>query len=290
MIGVAGYAPITHWKLKKPGIPANFIYGNNQMKSGIVKHINRILEELPPGSPAYEATADLMGKFQEFFTQLQGAKAEEVESLLTEFTEVEQPLLEGLGKLVRKYHTQIQMVSNDVPIRLGEIAEHDMVNASERLAHIVTMTEKAANTTMELSETMIGAISERQPTNAACLEKIEAALAGAGLSPDAQQALQGAAEALRHQELEHVEHLQKLTDILMAQGYQDLTGQVVQKIVILLSSLEKELLELVMAFGKVQVERQKAPPGEVLEGPLSLEKKGRVSQDQADDLLNSLGF
>lgn len=260
------------------------------MSSGIIDHINKILSEFPEGSPGHKATLVLMEKFEEFFIQLQDAEAEEVERLLAEFINGDQPLLQSLGKLVRKFHTQKQIVSSDVSMRLGEIAEHDMVSASERLENIVSMTQNAAETTMGLAENMMEVITERQGAIAASLEKIEAGLAEEGTPAKVQEALREAEAALKSQAAEQEKHQETLTDILMAQGYQDLTGQVVQKIVNLLANLEKELLDLVKAFGTVQTKKEKTTSKGVLEGPLSQESKGRVSQDQADDLLKSFGF
>ena len=82
-----------------------------------------------------------------------------------------------------------------------------------------------------------------------------------------------------------------LTDIMMAQDFHDLTGQVVAKVVTLATELEDSLVKLLM---------QAAPPEQaqkveaaVLNGPV-VNPEGRtdVVKDQAevDDLLASLGF
>ena len=82
-----------------------------------------------------------------------------------------------------------------------------------------------------------------------------------------------------------------LTDIMMAQDFHDLTGQVVAKVVSLATELEDSLVKLLV---------QAAPPDQaqkvessVLNGPV-VNPEGRtdVVKDQAevDDLLASLGF
>jgi chemotaxis protein CheZ len=84
---------------------------------------------------------------------------------------------------------------------------------------------------------------------------------------------------------------QHLTDIMMAQDFHDLTGQVVQKVVSLATDLEDSLVKLLV---------QAAPPEQakkveevVLHGPV-VDPQGRtdIVQDQGevDDLLASLGF
>ncbi len=84
---------------------------------------------------------------------------------------------------------------------------------------------------------------------------------------------------------------QHLTDIMLAQDFHDLTGQVVTKVVALATELEDSLLKLLM---------QVIPPDQVhkvedafLNGPV-VNAEGRsdvvTNQEQVDDLLASLGF
>ncbi|GAP37537.1 protein phosphatase CheZ [Piscinibacter sakaiensis] len=83
---------------------------------------------------------------------------------------------------------------------------------------------------------------------------------------------------------------QHLTDIMMAQDFHDLTGQVVSKVVLLASELEDSLVKLLV---------QAAPPGagprveQALSGPV-VNPEGRTdvvsNQGEVDDLLASLGF
>jgi chemotaxis protein CheZ len=81
-----------------------------------------------------------------------------------------------------------------------------------------------------------------------------------------------------------------LTDIMMAQDFHDLTGQVIRKVVNLAQSLEEQLLHLLIE--STPPERKKAETVG-LEGPIvDPEKRTDVVADQAgvDDLLASLGF
>jgi chemotaxis protein CheZ len=82
-----------------------------------------------------------------------------------------------------------------------------------------------------------------------------------------------------------------LTDIMMAQDFHDLTGQVVAKVVNLANELESNLVKLLVQVVPPE-QREKVDPG-VLHGPV-VDAAGRtdVVQDQGevDDLLASLGF
>jgi chemotaxis protein CheZ len=82
-----------------------------------------------------------------------------------------------------------------------------------------------------------------------------------------------------------------LTDIMMAQDFHDLTGQVIRKVVTLAQNMEEQLLKLLIETTPPE-QRRKIDP-EKLEGPV-VKADGRddVVTDQAgvDDLLASLGF
>jgi len=82
-----------------------------------------------------------------------------------------------------------------------------------------------------------------------------------------------------------------LTEIMMAQDFHDLTGQVIRKVVELAQTLEDQLLKLLIEAHPVET-RKSAESGK-LEGPVvNAEGRSDVVTDQAgvDDLLASLGF
>lgn len=89
---------------------------------------------------------------------------------------------------------------------------------------------------------------------------------------------------------------QILTDIMMAQDFHDLTGQVIRKVVALAQSMEEQLVKLLLETTPPEQRKKiEAAPGstERLEGPIvKAEGRDDVVADQAgvDDLLASLGF
>jgi chemotaxis protein CheZ len=82
-----------------------------------------------------------------------------------------------------------------------------------------------------------------------------------------------------------------LTDIMMAQDFHDLTGQVVAKVVSLANDLEDSLVKLLVSVVPPE-QREKVDPN-VLNGPV-VNAEGRTdvvtNQGEVDDLLASLGF
>ena len=84
---------------------------------------------------------------------------------------------------------------------------------------------------------------------------------------------------------------QALTDIMMAQDFHDLTGQVVAKVVGLASELEDSLVKLLVKAAPAEAAHK--VESAVLNGPVvSFEGRTDVvaNQGEVDDLLASLGF
>jgi len=71
-----------------------------------------------------------------------------------------------------------------------------------------------------------------------------------------------------------------LTEIITTQSFQDITGQTIKKVILLVGEIEKELVGMVAAFG-LKTEA----------GPLAKEAvREMVSQSDVDDLLKDFGF
>jgi chemotaxis protein CheZ len=82
-----------------------------------------------------------------------------------------------------------------------------------------------------------------------------------------------------------------LMDIMMAQDFQDLTGQVIGKITSIAQSLEQQLVQVLVDFAPADVKREF--DNGLLNGPqINPEGNAEVvaDQGQVDDLLDSLGF
>ena len=83
----------------------------------------------------------------------------------------------------------------------------------------------------------------------------------------------------------------QLIEIVMAQDFQDLTGQVIKKAIDIVQSLESQLLCILIDAAPQEVRTEKADS--LLNGPV-IDGQGRddvvTSQEQVDDLLASLGF
>ena len=84
----------------------------------------------------------------------------------------------------------------------------------------------------------------------------------------------------------------RLTDIMMAQDFHDLTGQVIARVVQLAGQIEEQLLALLLQSAPASQAVAEPPPGELAGPVVNAEGRTDVVSDQAgvDDLLASLGF
>jgi len=170
-------------------------------------------------------------------------------------------------------------------ITLHRLAD-EIPDARDRLGYVARMTDAAATQVLNL-------VDEAQPRcEAAAGEATELSGRLASLSShaslgvgEARAALAEAATALAHQSEEHGHQAALLSRIMLAQDFQDLSGQVIKKVVGILDHAEHQLCQLLaQSEGPVA---PTAPPAR-LEGPQMPDKA--VAQEDVDDLLASLGF
>ncbi|MCI6796293.1 MAG: protein phosphatase CheZ [Succinatimonas sp.] len=203
-------------------------------------------------------------------------------------------LYNAVGSLTRDLHESLLKFTEDD--RLKTITNVEMPDASERLKTIINMTGEAANTTLDAVD--------------ACIPKIRDLVAVLeDLLPAWKELMKGQIDrntfvALCHKVDTLINKTQKgsddvssqLNSIMMAQGYQDLTGQMLQKVIGLVSEVEDKLVSFLVTFGSKDKNNQSRSDQDALapQGPAvtSLDKEAGVaaSQDDVDDLLASLGF
>jgi chemotaxis protein CheZ len=199
-------------------------------------------------------------------------------------------IFQQLGTLTRQLHDTLNMLGV-----LPDLKNHvdNLPDARSRLNYIATKTADAAEKVLNLVDT-----AKADQEHIADETRKLAAL----ISADPVKAVASGAVFNFVQDVESTTHRVDghLTDIMMAQDFHDLTGQVVAKVVRLANDLESQLLKLLM---------QAAPPEQAhkveaaltahqhieprLDGPV-VDAEGRTdvvaNQGEVDDLLASLGF
>ncbi|MGY6277689.1 protein phosphatase CheZ [Methylomonas sp. MgM2] len=205
----------------------------------------------------------------------------------------ETQLFKEIGRLTRQLHDT--MVSFSVDARIAAMTEHDIPDAKERLHYVITMTEQAADQTLTVVENLL-------PISQTLNEQVERLSSKWGRFLDREMPLAEfkamSAEMTEYfkQSRRDLVHVQSgLNDILMAQGFQDITGQIIRRVIELVQELEVSMVKLISVSGRKAAaseagEKPGELPGPVVPGVDDREGDVATSQVDVDDLLSSLGF
>ena len=197
-------------------------------------------------------------------------------------------LLTKLGQLTRTMHDSLGELGYDR--KLGAAAAK-IPDARERLAYVATMTERAAVRVMNATD-VARPIQQQLSRDAAALAERWRGVFAAEVGVEQFKALSAATlEYLEAVPKQTQETNAQLTEIVLAQDFQDLTGQVNKRISDLAHHLETELLALLLEY--MPEDHRPAGTEGLLNGPVvNAERTGDVvtTQAQVDDLLESLGF
>lgn len=194
---------------------------------------------------------------------------------------VDPAVFQQLGSITRLLHDTMQQLG--VMPKLQNAAD-GLPDARSRLNYIADKTAAAANkvlNSVDQAKAEHEAIANATRELAAKLTADPVRAVASGAVFNFVQSVEGHTASID----------QHLTDIMMAQDFHDLTGQVVKKVVTLASDLEDSLVKLLVQVVPPE-QREKVAP-EVLQGPV-VNPEGRTDvvadQGEVDDLLASLGF
>ncbi len=220
-----------------------------------------------------------------------------------------------VGALTRGLHEAIKSFSADVgdKLALDEQATEVLSDASDRLNHVIELTENNAHATMDRVDRSLSLVDVLDDQS----ERFKGLLSLVGQLEDEFEALNGVYDrtcTLRDESEKTVAELRELlTEIVVSQSVQDITGQLIRRVITLLTQVEGQLVKLIGMAATVeklsaidsnvesanaarepeQKQPAKAASGEVkAEGPQINKSSPDVAQnqDEVDDLLSSLGF
>ena len=172
-----------------------------------------------------------------------------------------------------------------------EKAAATIPDARDRLNYVATLTQQAAERVLNATEAAQPVV-EKMGSDAQHLAKQWDLLFEKKLDVPQFKDLVTQTHAYLHETPRQTKATNaKLIEIMMAQDFQDLTGQVIKKIIELTQNMEQQLLALLLENAPASVKAE--INSSLLNGPV-INAQGRTdvvtSQDQVDDLLESLGF
>lgn len=193
-----------------------------------------------------------------------------------------------IGHLTRKLHDTLHELGYDKTL---EKVAKTVPDTTDRLHYIATLTEQAAERVLNATEAA-KPIQDKIESNAKQLSQQWQRLMDKELDVDKFKELVMQTRGF----LDDVPNQTRATnaqlmEIVMAQDFQDLTGQVIKKVVDLAQQMEGWMLQLLLATTPEDKKSEVDPS--LLNGPV-INANGRTdvvtTQEQVDDLLESLGF
>ncbi|RZQ53015.1 protein phosphatase [Pseudoalteromonas phenolica] len=243
---------------------------------------------------------------KQLVTYLEQGEQDKADKLIIEAASKEQSeLFAEVGKLTRQLHESLKNFELDT--RISDLTTEALPDAKERLNYVMEMTENAANKTMDaveaslpLAQQLADDLSEIKPTWDRLMRRDIQLGEFKSLCHDLDKFMQ-CSQATTDELQGH------MTNVLMAQDYQDLTGQVIRRVIELVREVEDSLIHLLTVFGTAEEPQSKekenieevqiaeVDPADISgpEGPImNAESREDVvsNQDEVDDLLSSLGF
>jgi chemotaxis protein CheZ len=193
-----------------------------------------------------------------------------------------------LGSITREMHEALSVLGGN---QLHDIVD-EMPNARDRLAHVGKMTEEAANKVLNLVDAAKPECDDLAKRGVELSQSLARMAAAEELNVERARALMGVCGKFAERTAKFSENQANvLSDIMMAQDFQDLSGQVIKKVIDIITRTETQLVQLLVESSPQAVVTEEAAfTGEThqLQGPQVA--TAALAQDDVDDLLASMGF
>jgi chemotaxis protein CheZ len=194
-----------------------------------------------------------------------------------------------LGQMARQLHNTLHELGYD---KILETAANALPDAKDRLAYIASLTEQAACRVLNATDMAQPAMNTLGVAAKNLGERWDKVFANQMTTAEFKQLAEETRAYLNTGLPQQAEVVNaQLMEIMMAQDFQDLTGQVIKKTVALAQDLENGLMAALLEV--VPENKRSEEVASLMNGPV-VNAEGRsdvvVNQQQVDDLLGSLGF
>lgn len=246
----------------------------------------------PVAAPAAATGGDddeLQALFDSVSAETQGAQITASVDSAADAWPKQEVVFNRLGHMARALHDTLGQLGYD---KILEKSVAALPDAKDRLAYVANLTEQAACRVLNATDIASPLVDQIESGSRALGERWDKVFANQ-MGPDEFKQLAAETRSFLKEQLPQkteATHAQ-LTEIMMAQDFQDLTGQVIKKIVSLAQELESGLMGLLIEV--VPETKRTHEVASLMNGPV-VNAEGRtdvvVNQEQVDDLLDSLGF
>ena len=191
-----------------------------------------------------------------------------------------------IGYMTRILHDSLRGLGLDKAL---EEVTQEIPDARDRLNYVVRMTEQAAQRVLNATDIALPIQSRIEGGSQALKQDWQQLLTTASMKSDYDQLAARTIAFLDEATQGANQSKEQLMDIMMAQDFQDLTGQVIKRVTQLAQDLENQLVQVLIDFNPAA----KKETDSLMNGPQIAPEKAPDAvngQEQVDDLLDSLGF
>ncbi len=223
-------------------------------------------------------------------TNLEQGNTAEVDQLIANLAnQHESVLFQEVGKLTRQLHDSLAVFGNDD--LFPDLAENRIPNARERLKFVIEKTEESAHRTLNSVEEALPIAHDLEENGSNMREDWAKFIRREMDAEEFRQMSKRIESFLETVEVDAKQLNKGLSDIMLAQDFQDITGQIIRQVIELVQEMEESLVTVIRNTGTKT--KSDSPKYIVAEGPqVNQEDNPDVmsGQDDVDDLLSSLGF
>lgn len=241
---------------------------------------------------ATETSVEPVLHARELVVALESGDDQRAGVLLDELTRIrESDLFRELGHITRQLHQSLTNMQLDEQVSV--FTHQHFPDAKQRLDYVMAKTEEAANRTLTAVESALPAVDDLSGEAERVADLWARHRAG---EPVDQDALGESVEAFLSLVAARSSTIgSSLSEVLLAQDFQDLTGQVLKRVIDLVQEVEDHLVHLIRLRGTapgaaaaVGLEDPENGCGPAITNP----GDGSVmaGQDDVDDLLSQMGF
>lgn len=260
---------------------------------------------LPAGLPMQDSEQKILLEMAGgLVTQLQEGDIESANQTIYQLCKMrESALFQEIGKLTRELHDTLNSFAQDR--NFEKLAQESLPDAKKRLDYVVQVTEESAHKTITVVEQSLQVVNDLEQRCDSLQQQF---------SKDSETSSSDVKESLQQNLSATIADAKSinasLIEVLMAQSYQDVTGQVIHRVIKLVQDIEISLVNMIRCCGLSGDNTSAVKTDEVGQnkkdsfgfGPVvpgvnhggkpaaSVENAVVQNQDDVDDLLSTLGF
>lgn len=243
-------------------------------------------------------TTDTIALAKDLVASLERGDEKGAKEIIDDITNIrELDLYQEMGKLTRELHDAITAFGMDEQI--SNLAQQEIPDARQRLRYVIDMTDQAAHRTLNAVEESLPICEELESRSRTLQDDWQRFVKRDMDIHEFKQLAKRLDEFFSVNTGDAGKLRDSLNNVLMAQDFQDLTSQIIKKVIKLVEEVESNLVELIkLTRGPDDMDSEmqapKAKAEEKLAGPVvpGVNDGGSTvsGQDEVDDLLSSLGF